>query len=121
MVLLMMVLLSVVGAGMTMAQEGNVEAGKKLYQTICAVCHGPEGKADTPTAKALPPPKPRDHTDGAYMNQLSNEHLTKVIKEGGQAVGKSPNMPGQPQLNEQQLRDLIAFIRSLASPPYKGN
>jgi mono/diheme cytochrome c family protein len=71
---------------------GNIAAGEKLYQARCSPCHGPDGKAATPTAQALNP-KPRDHTDEAYMNQLSNEHLAKVTKNGGPAAGKSPIMP----------------------------
>jgi mono/diheme cytochrome c family protein len=102
------------------AQQGTLEGGKQLYQQRCAPCHGPDGKANTPTAQALNP-KPRDHTDGSYMNPLPSEHLLKVIKQGGTAVGKSPIMPPQADLNEQQIRDIIAFIRSLANPPYKGN
>ena len=98
---------------------GNVEAGGKLYQTRCSPCHGADGKAATPTAQALNP-KPRDHTDGAYMNQLSNEHLAKVIKNGGPAVGKSPIMPAHTDLNDQQIEDVIAFVRTLAVPPYSG-
>ena len=99
---------------------GNMEAGKQLYQQRCSVCHGPDGKSNTPTAQALTP-KPRDHTNGAYMNALSNEHLAKVISKGGAAVGKSPLMPPQADLNDQQIQDLIVFLRSLAVPPYKGN
>jgi len=95
----------------------NVEAGGKLYQARCSPCHGPDGKAATPTAQALTP-KPRDHTDGAYMNQLSNEHLAKVIKNGGPSVGKSQIMPAHPDLNDQQIEDVIAFVRALAVPPY---
>ena len=98
---------------------GSAEAGGKLYQTRCAPCHGPDGKAATSTAQALNP-KPRDHTDGAYMNQLSQEHLVKVIKNGGPAIGKSPIMPPNPDLNDQQLDDIIAFVRTLAVPPYSG-
>jgi mono/diheme cytochrome c family protein len=98
---------------------GNVEAGGKLYQTRCSPCHGPDGKAATPTAQALTP-KPRDHTDGAYMNQLSNEHLAKVIKNGGPSVGKSQIMPPNADLNDQQIEDVIAFVRALAVPPYSG-
>ena len=97
----------------------NVEAGGKLYQARCSPCHGPDGKAATPTAQALTP-KPRDHTDGAYMNQLSNEHLAKVIKNGGSSVGKSQIMPAHPDLNDQQIEDVIAFVRALAVPPYSG-
>ena len=97
----------------------NVEAGGKLYQARCSPCHGPDGKAATPTAQALTP-KPRDHTDGAYMNHLSNEHLAKVIKNGGPSVGKSQIMPAHPDLNDQQIEDVIAFVRALAVPPYSG-
>ena len=100
--------------------QGNRDAGEQLYQQRCAPCHGPDGKATTPTAQALNP-KPRDHTDGAFMNQLSNEHLLKVIRQGGTAVGKSPIMPPQTDLNDKQIQDIIAFVRSLAVPPYKGN
>ena len=96
---------------------GSAEAGGRLYQTRCAPCHGPDGKAATPTAQALNP-KPRDHADGAYMNQLSQEHLAKVIKNGGPAIGKSPIMPPNPDLNDQQIEDIIAFVRTLAVPPY---
>jgi mono/diheme cytochrome c family protein len=96
----------------------DVAAGQQLYQQRCSPCHGPDGKGKTPTAQALTP-KPRDHTDGAYMNALSNEHLLKVVKQGGTAVGKSPLMPPQTDLNDQQLQELVAFMRSLATPPYQ--
>ena len=109
----------VVGAVQYAMGAGNVEAGRKLYQTRCSPCHGPDGKAATPTAQALNP-KPRDHTDGAYMNQLSNEHLMKVIKNGGPAVGKSAIMPAHSDLNDQQIEDVISFVRTLAVPPYSG-
>ncbi len=52
------------------------------------------------------------------MNQLASEHLAKVIKNGGTAVGKSPIMPPHTDLNEQQIEDIIAFVRILAVPPY---
>src|SRR5215510_7423686 len=112
-------LILVVGTVQHVMGAGNVDAGEKLYQTRCSPCHGPDGKAATPTAQALNP-KPRDHTDGAYMNQLSNEHLAKVIKNGGPAVGKSAIMPAQSDLNDQQIEDLVAFVRTLAVPPYNG-
>ena len=112
-------LITVVGTAQHAMGAGNGEAGGKLYQARCAVCHGPDGKAATPTAQALTP-KPRDHTDGAYMNPLSNEHLAKVIKNGGPAVGKSQIMPAHADLNDQQIEDIMAFVRTLAVPPYSG-
>ena len=112
-------LITGVGTVQNAMSAGNVEAGGKLYQARCAPCHGPDGKAATPTAQALTP-KPRDHTDGAYMNQLSNEQLVKVIKNGGPAVGKSQIMPAHADLNDQQIEDIVTFVRTLAVPPYSG-
>ena len=48
----------------TSASAGDAAAGKDLYKQRCASCHGEDGKANTPIAKALKPP-PRDHSDGA--------------------------------------------------------
>ena len=49
----------------------------------------------------------------------SAEHLFSVIQQGGTAVGKSPLMgPWGAVLNDAQIRDVIAYIRTLAKPPY---
>jgi mono/diheme cytochrome c family protein len=55
------------------------------------------------------------------MNALSNEYLFRVIKEGGAAVGKSPlMMPWGGALSDAQIWDVVAHVRTLAQPPYKG-
>lgn len=94
----------------------NIAKGDALYQTTCAPCHGPRGKGDGPAAAALNP-KPRDHSNGAYMDKLTNRHIHDVIKTGGGAFGY-PTMPGQPQLKDDEIVQLISFVRSL-SPTYK--
>jgi mono/diheme cytochrome c family protein len=54
------------------------------------------------------------------MNALSNEHLVKVIKEGGPAVGKSAGMaPWGAALGDQGVLDVVAFVRTLADPAYE--
>jgi mono/diheme cytochrome c family protein len=94
--------------------------GATHYATLCASCHGVRGAGDGPAGQGLDP-KPRRHDDGAYMNALSNEHLFQVIKEGGAAVGKSPLMaPWGGALSDDQIRDVVAFVRTLANPPYTG-
>jgi mono/diheme cytochrome c family protein len=88
--------------------------GKKLYLTYCSSCHGEQGRGDGPAARSLPV-KPADHTDGKVMNQFSDNFLREIISKGGTAVGKSPMMPGWgSQLKDQQLRDLVAYLRSIA-------
>jgi mono/diheme cytochrome c family protein len=98
---------------------GDVAAGRALYQQYCSMCHGPQGKGNGPAATAMNP-KPRDHTDGRYMNVLSDAHLTTVISEGGAAVQRSPLMPSwKGTLSPQQIVDVIAYLRTLAVPPYQ--
>ncbi len=91
----------------------DVEEGKKLYGQFCASCHGPSGKGDGVAAAALNP-KPRDHTDKAYMSTLTDDDLLKVIKNGGTSVGKSPLMPAWgASLKDDQIKDVIAYVRTL--------
>ena len=67
-------------------------------------------------------PKPAKHSDGRYMNALSDAHLYKVISEGGAAVGKSSMMaPWGMSLEDEDIQGVIVFIRSLADPPYAGS
>ena len=99
----------------------NQSEGKKLYVTYCSSCHGDNGKGDGPAAQSLPV-KPANHTDGAVMNQLTDKFLLEIISKGGSAVGKSPMMPAWGgQLKENQLRDIVAYVRSLAESPRKGS
>lgn len=99
----------------------DVAQGQQLYATYCASCHGAMGEGDGPVAAGLDP-KPAKHTHGEYMNALSNEHLFRVTKEGGPAVGKSPLMaPWGGTLSDAQIWDVVAFMRSLADPPFEGS
>ncbi len=91
----------------------HIAAGKAEYIETCAPCHGTTGKGDGPASVAMNP-KPRDHTNGAYMDKLSNLHIYTVIKQGGAQFGY-PGMPAQPQLSDQKVKDVIAFVRTLSS------
>ncbi|MCL4684912.1 c-type cytochrome [Myxococcota bacterium] len=99
----------------------DVAKGEQIYATYCGSCHGAGGAGDGPAAAALDP-QPAKHTDGEYMNALTNEHLFKVIEKGGPAVGKSALMaPWGGTLSDAQIWDVVAFVRSLAVPPYEGS
>lgn len=100
-------------------EKGDPRAGKQRYDLLCASCHGATGKGDGPAAPALTP-KPRNHADGKYMNALTDKYLFDIIKGGGASVGKSPLMPPwASQLSDQDIRNVMAYIRTLAVPPYK--
>ncbi len=95
-------------------------AGEALYLQNCSTCHGVRGGGDGPVGAALDP-KPARHDDGAYMNALSNEHLFQVIQQGGVSVGKSALMaPWGASLGDEQIWNIVAFVRTLAVPAYTG-
>lgn len=94
------------------ADTPNVEKGHQLYITTCAPCHGMTGKGDGPAAANLNP-KPRDHTNGEYMRKLTDDRIGHTVKKGGAGFGY-PGMPAQPQLKEDEIDALIAYVRSLA-------
>jgi mono/diheme cytochrome c family protein len=99
--------------------KGDPKAGKAKYDANCVGCHGTTGKGDGPAAAALNP-KPQDHTNGKVMNALSDKYLFDIIKDGGAAVKKAAIMPASgKKLNDQEISDVVAYIRSLADPPYK--
>lgn len=95
------------------AGAGDAAKGKAVFTKSCAGCHGESGKADGGASAALNP-KPKDLSDKAYNAKLDDAYLHNVISKGGPAVGKAPVMPPFAQLKDQDVDDVIAYIRSLA-------
>lgn len=99
---------------------GNAARGQGLYNGHCAVCHGGGGSGEGLAAVALNP-KPRDFRDGTfYIDANANNEtgedvdLARVILEGPAAFGGSDAMQGwQGALSTTEVRDLVAYIRSL--------
>ena len=96
--------------------SGDTEKGKVTFKLYCATCHGDTGKGDGLASAALNP-KPRDLTDKEYMATLSDEHIYKVIKDGGASVGKSALMTAWGALlkEDQKIHDVAAYVKSLAT------
>ncbi len=99
--------------------ERDVKAGQALYVRYCAVCHGEGGHGDGASAAGFAT-KPADLTDGRLMNTLPDEFLVNIILGGGAAEGLSSGMPPfRGHLNEAQARQVIAYLRGLARPPFR--
>jgi len=95
--------------------SGDAAKGAETYKLYCALCHGAAGAGDGPGAAALNP-KPRNFTDKALMDTISDHEIFTVIKSGGVAVGKSPLMVawGAILADDQKIHDVAAFVRTLA-------
>lgn len=87
----------------------NVEKGKEIFAQRCVPCHGTTGHGDGPASAALDP-KPRKFADPAWQQQVTDEYIEKIVKLGGAAVGKSPAMPSNPDLNDPQV---VAGLRTV--------
>ena len=89
----------------------TVEDAHDLFKSRCAPCHGEHGKGDGPGAAALNP-KPRNYTDVGWQDKVKDEDIKKTILYGGAAVGKSPQMPANPDLEgKPELDGLVKVVR----------
>jgi mono/diheme cytochrome c family protein len=94
--------------------------GQALYAMHCAVCHGESGKGDGPSASGFAT-KPSNLTEGRRLNQLPDEFFVNIVLHGGPAEGLSPGMPPfRGNLNEGQIRQITAYVRTLADPPFRS-
>jgi len=86
---------------------------KEKWQTLCVTCHGDRGAGDGPRAAELKV-KPRRFGDAAWQDSVDDAAIRRIIIEGGAAVGKSPDMPANPDLLQQQeaLSLLVKKVRS---------
>jgi len=91
---------------------GDAAAGKTLFATTCAACHGPEGKGVTGLGK--------DMTHSEFIAEKTDAELLEFLQ-----VGRAPDDPlnttgvlmpprgGNPSFTDEQLMDIVAFVRSI--------
>ena len=90
--------------------DGDASHGAALYKRYCRGCHGEDGRGGAQTFM----PHVSNLTAKDYIEFIPDGFLFTVIAEGGVAVGKSSYMPGwRGTLSEQDIKDVIAFIRTL--------
>jgi mono/diheme cytochrome c family protein len=79
------------------------------YTQDCAGCHGDKGLGDGAAGKYLKPP-PTDFATS--LKGKTDDWIAKAIKGGGAAVGQSPTMPAYASLSDDQVKALVAYIKS---------
>jgi mono/diheme cytochrome c family protein len=101
--------LSLWGGGVAYAADGA-----QLFKFYCAQCHGLQGKGDGPNVTKDFPVDPRDFTETAEMNKLSDADIKNVVLDGGPVADKSPMMPRWGKtLTDADVDALIKHLRKL--------
>lgn len=92
--------------------KGNATKGKTAFTTTCLACHGPD-------AKGLPG-LGKDLTTSTFVKGLSDDQFVDFLKKGrptsDPANTTKVDMPpkgGNPALTDQDLYDVVSFIRTL--------
>jgi mono/diheme cytochrome c family protein len=94
--------------------------GKRVFYDQCVWCHADATPAG-PSNRSNVTPTPPLMNDGAALNKESDQTLRNAIALGGSALGKSAMMPPYGRtLSEEDITDLVAFIRAVAQPPYSA-
>ena len=97
------------GAGMAIAADGEQD-----FKFYCAQCHGLTGKGDGPNVTASFATDPRDFTNAAEMEKLSDADIKNVILDGGPSASKSELMPPWSKtLTEEEVDALVTYLRQL--------
>ena len=105
-----LVLVSALSA-VAVAQDlrGNPKRGEALYQQHCLRCHGESGNGMGPDARDLIVPPANFHL--AKHKARTDVELFIAIQDG---VLFSPMHAWRSQLTEDQIKDLVAYIRFFA-------
>jgi disulfide bond formation protein DsbB len=103
------------GGAAPVAGGGNVDNGKEIFKT-CAACHGPDGKGMPNLGK--------DFTKSTFIAERTDAEMVEFLKVGrgtddplnttGVAM---PPKGGNPALSDQDLLDVIAYVRTLNEVP----
>jgi cytochrome c oxidase cbb3-type subunit III len=80
----------------------DVEDGARAFAQVCANCHGPDGNLIAGI----------DLGRGQFRRALTDDELAGIIADG------IPNtaMPPSPNLTEEQIERIVAFLRANAEP-----
>ena len=97
-------MLAVLAAGLAFWSTPAAADAAVTYKAKCAMCHGADGKGETPAGKKM---GTHDFAS-AEVQKLSDAELASTI-----AKGKNKMPPYEKSLKEAEIKDLVTYIRQL--------
>jgi len=96
------------------AVVGDPAVGAKVYQTTCVACHGPDAKGVQGLGKTLHP------SESEFVTTKTDEEMVEYIKVGRRIDDPlnttgidMPPKGGNPAMTEEDMFNVVAFIRTL--------
>ena len=90
------------------ATPASLAAGKKIYGTDCAMCHGKEGAGDGDLAVDMKLTL-KDYRDPEALKDISDKEMFEIIDKG-----KGKMMGEEGRLKPGQISDVVNYVRALA-------
>ena len=95
--------------------KGDAVAGKKLYDTACVACHGPDAVGVQGLGKSW--------VTSTFIKSQTDAQILEFVKKGrptsDPANTTGVDMPakgGNPALTDQDLTNIIAYMRTVNKP-----
>lgn len=80
------------------------------WATHCALCHGRDGAAKSRAARLS---GAKDLTDAAYQKTFTDQAAFNDLKNGLVRDGRNQMKPFKDELSDDQIKALVAYVRSL--------
>ena len=110
-------IIGLLASALIIASPAARAAAADNWTQHCASCHGDDGAGQTKMGRKL---GAKDLTDPAYQKTFTDKQLFKNLKDGEtDADGKVKMKPFGEKLKDDEIKDLVGFVRSLAKqgPP----
>ena len=92
--------------------QGDPVAGDQIFSSTCSACHGPSAEGLTGLGPAL--------VNSSFVSSLSDQELVTFLEVGRPADHPDnttgiamPPKGGNPSLSDDDLRDVVAYLRTL--------
>ena len=98
--------------GFAVVVNASAADAKANWDTLCAKCHGEDGKGQTKMGQKL---GVKDFTDAKVQAAIKDDEAFKTIKEGKKDADGKTLMKAFDTLSDEEIKGLVIFVRGLKS------
>jgi mono/diheme cytochrome c family protein len=96
--------------GFAVVLNASAADAKANWDSLCAKCHGEDGKGQTKMGQKL---GVKDLTDAKVQAEIKDDAAFKTIKEGKKDADGKTLMKAFDTLSDEEIKGLVTFVRGL--------